>query len=72
MLDLKVIMGIGRLFVVSLMTFSVVKIGKINDNVNDNDDFFSFLNDNANFNDNDNVNLNPSLDDNLSTLTFNP
>ncbi len=34
--------------------------------------FFSFLNDNANFNDNDNVNLNPSLDDNLSTLTFNP
>ena len=54
------------------MTFSVVKIGKINDNVNDNDDFFSFLNDNANFNDNDNVNLNPCLDDNLSTLTFNP
>ena len=34
--------------------------------------FFSFLNDNANFNDNDNVNLNPSLDDNLSTITFNP
>lgn len=34
--------------------------------------FFSFLNDNANFNDNDNVNLNSSLDDNLSTLTFNP
>ena len=33
--------------------------------------FFSFLNDNANFNDNDNVNLNPSLDDNLSTLTSN-
>ena len=33
--------------------------------------FFSFLNDNANFNDNDNVNLNSSLDDNLSTLTFN-
>ena len=65
-------MGIGRLFVVILMTFSVVKIGKINDNVNDNDDFFSFLNDNANFNDNDNVNLNPSLNDNLSTLTFNP
>lgn len=59
------------MLVVILMTFSVVKIGKINDNVNDNDDFFSFLNDNANFNDNDNVNYNPSLDDNLSTLTFN-
>lgn len=64
-------MGIGRLFVVILMTFSGVKIGKINDNVNVNDNFFSFLNDNANFNDNDNVNLNPSLDDNLSTLTSN-
>lgn len=49
------------MLVVILMTFSVVKIGKINDNVNDNDDFFSFLNDNANFNDNDNVNLNPNL-----------
>ena len=71
MIDLKVITYIVRLFVVILMTFSVVKIGKINDNVNDNDDFFSFLNDNANFNDNDNVNLNPSLDDNLSTITFN-
>ena len=59
------------MLIVILMTFSVVKIGKINDNVNDNDDFFSFLNDNANFNDNDNVNLNPSLDDNLSTLTIN-
>ncbi len=64
-------MGIGRLFVVILMTFSVVKIGKINDNVNDNDNFFSFLNDNANFNNNANVNLNPCLDDNLSTLTIN-
>lgn len=62
-------MEVGHVLVVILMTFSVVKIGKINDNVNDNDDFFSFLNDNANFN--DNVNLNPSLDDNLSTLTFN-
>ena len=59
------------MLIVILMTFSVVKIGKINDNVYDNDDFFSFLNDNANFNDNDNVNLNPSLDDNLSTITFN-
>lgn len=34
MLDLKVIMGIGRLFVVILMTFSGVKIGKKNDNDN--------------------------------------
>ena len=59
------------MLIVILMTFSVVKIGKINDNVNDNDDFFSFLNDNANFNDNDNVNLNPSLNDYLSTLTIN-
>ena len=75
MLDLKVITEVGRVLVVILMTFSVVKIGKINDNVNDNDDFFSFLNDNANFNDNDNVNLNvnlnPSLNDYLSTLTIN-
>ena len=33
-------MGIGRLFVVILMTFSVVKIAKINDNDNVNDNFF--------------------------------
>ena len=71
MIDLKVVIRGVCVLIVILMTFSVVKIGKINDNVNDNDDFFSFLNDNANFNDNDNVNLNPSLDDNLSTLTFN-
>ena len=71
MIDLKVVIRGVCVLIVILMTFSVVKIGKINDNVNDNDDFFSFLNDNANFNDNDNVNLNPSLDDNLSTITFN-
>ena len=40
MLDLKVIMGIGCMFVVILMTFSVVKIGKKNDNDNVNDNFF--------------------------------
>ena len=75
MIDLKVVIRGVCVLIVILMTFSVVKIGKINDNVNDNDDFFSFLNDNANFNDNDNVNLNvnlnPSLNDYLSTLTIN-
>lgn len=51
------------MLVVILMTFSVVKIGKKYENENVNDNFFSFLN--------ANLNLNPSLDDNLSTLTIN-
>ena len=40
MLDLKVITYIGRVLVVILMTFSVVKIGKKYENENVNDNFF--------------------------------